>query len=68
MQTTFSSAWNVEIKPDSNDNGYQYVISRSFTQNDDMILTSRLSYDSEKEAKEEAGKIIQKLTPPPLQG
>lgn len=68
MQTTSSSAWNVEIKPDINNDGYQYVVSKSFAPNDDMILTSRLSYDSEKEAEEEAEKIIQTLTPPPPEG
>lgn len=66
MKAISSSTWNTEILP--NENGFQYRISKTVTPENELVMTSLLSFDSEDEAKAKANEMIQKFNPIPPAG
>lgn len=66
MKATSFSTWNTEILP--NENGFQYRISKTVAPDNDLVMTSLLSFDSEDEAEAKANEMIQRFNPIPPAG
>lgn len=66
MEVKSSSTWNMEILP--NENGFQYRISKIVAPENELVMTSLLSFDSEEEAQAKAAEMIQELSPTPPTG
>lgn len=61
MKKITSSTWITEILP--NENGFQYKISKTVAPENELVMTSLLSFDSVDEAKLKAAEMIQKFSP-----